>query len=57
MSTALAFGPTGTRRLGRSAVAMTQYDLGPAWYPVALALVSFPTVWLGAAWHERRRRA
>jgi hypothetical protein len=38
-------------------VAITQYDLGPDWYPVALALVSFPTVWLGAGWHERRRRA
>jgi hypothetical protein len=38
-------------------VAITQYDLGPDWYPLALALVSFPTVWLGAAWHERRRRA
>jgi len=38
-------------------VATTQYDLGPAWYPIALAVVSLPTVWLGAAWHERRRRA
>ena len=36
---------------------ITQYDLGPDWYPVTLALVSFPTVWLGAAWHGRRRRA
>ena len=40
-----------------AAAALTQYDLGPAWYPIALAAVSFPTVWLGAAWHERRRRA
>ena len=40
-----------------AAVAITQYDLGPDWYPIALALVSFPTVWFGAAWHERRRRA
>ena len=38
-------------------LAITQDDLGPDWYPVALALVSFPTVWLGAAWHGRRRRA
>jgi hypothetical protein len=37
--------------------AITQYDLGPDWYPVALAAVSFPTVWLGAAWRGRRRRA
>jgi hypothetical protein len=37
-------------------VAVAQYDLGPVWYPVALAVVSFPTVWLGAAWHGRRQR-
>jgi hypothetical protein len=37
--------------------ALTQYDFGPAWYPIALALVAYPTVWIGAAWHERRRRA
>jgi hypothetical protein len=35
-------------------VAITQHDLGPAWYPVALAVLSYPTVRLGAAWHERR---
>lgn len=38
-------------------VTITQYDLGPDWYPIALALASFPAVWLGAAWYERRRRA
>jgi len=27
--------------------ALTQADLGPAWYPIALALVAFPCVWLG----------
>jgi len=36
---------------------ITQYDFGPDWYPIALALSSFPTIWLGAALHGRRRRA
>ncbi len=37
-------------------VAITQQDLGPAWYPIALAVLSYPTVRLGAEWHERRAR-
>ena len=37
--------------------AITQYDLGPAWYPLALAISAHPTVWLGARLYERRRRA
>jgi hypothetical protein len=37
-------------------VAITQHDLGPAWYPIALAILSYPTIRLGAAWHERRAR-
>jgi hypothetical protein len=38
-------------------VAVTQYDLGPAWYPIALAVTAFPSIWLGAAWHGRHRYA
>jgi hypothetical protein len=34
-------------------VSITQGDLGPSWYPVALAVLAYPTVRLGAAWHER----
>lgn len=34
-------------------VTITQYDLGPDWYPVALALLAFPTVWLGGVLHNR----
>jgi len=37
-------------------VAVTGFDLGPAWYPIALAIVAYPTVWLGAAVYTRRRR-
>lgn len=32
-----------------AAVTITQYDLGPTWYPIALALTSVPCVWLGGA--------
>lgn len=39
-----------------AAVAITRHDLGPAWYPIALAILSYPTVRLGATWHERRVR-
>ena len=35
--------------------AITQADLGPAWYPIALAAVSYPCVWLGAVLERRRR--
>lgn len=35
-------------------VAITQHDLGPAWYPIALAILSYPTVRLGAALHVPR---
>lgn len=38
-------------------VTVTQYDLGPAWYPIALAVLALPTTWLGAAWYLRRRGA
>ena len=31
--------------------ALTQ-ELGPAWYPIALAVLAFPCVWLGAVLHE-----
>ena len=37
-----------------AAVAHGGFDLGPAWYPIALALLAYPTVWLGAMLHERR---
>jgi hypothetical protein len=29
-------------------------DLGPRWYPIALAATSLPTVWLGGVLHGRR---
>jgi hypothetical protein len=35
-------------------VAITKHDLGPAWYPIALALISIPTAWLGGFLHVRK---
>jgi ABC-type xylose transport system permease subunit len=29
-------------------------DLGPNWYPIALALTGFPCVWLGGVIHRAR---
>lgn len=29
-------------------------DLGPRWYPIALAITSLPSVWLGGVLHSRR---
>jgi hypothetical protein len=29
-------------------------DLGPDWYPIALALTGFPCVWLGGLLHSAR---
>ena len=33
---------------GAVAAVTAMGDLGPAWYPIALAIVAFPCVWLGA---------
>ena len=35
-------------------VAITTADLGPSWYPIALALTGFPCVWLGGVLHGRK---
>lgn len=35
-------------------VALTRYDLGPAWYPVTLAVLAIPSVWAGGVLHQRR---
>lgn len=38
-------------------VAISVADLGPAWYPIALAATSFPAVWIGGVWQQRRAPA
>ena len=35
-------------------VAIRMADLGPNWYPIALALTGFPCVWLGGLIHQAR---
>jgi hypothetical protein len=35
-------------------VAINQANLGPAWYPIALALSSVPTAWLGGLIYVRK---
>jgi hypothetical protein len=35
-----------------SIAAMSMADLGPKWYPIALALTGFPCVWLGGVIHR-----
>ena len=36
-------------------VAISVADLGPVWYPVLLAVLSFPSVWIGGVWRQRGR--
>jgi hypothetical protein len=58
MRHAMILGVIGTAVATAGAVVtITQYDLGPSWYPIALAVAALPTTWLGAKWEERRRRA
>ena len=38
-------------------VAITQADLGPNWYPIALAVTAFPSVWIGGLMHRSTHRA
>jgi hypothetical protein len=35
-------------------VAIRMADLGPDWYPIALAVTGFPCVWLGGVLQQRR---
>jgi hypothetical protein len=35
--------------------AITMADLGPNWYPIALAVTGFPAVWIGGLLHARRQ--
>lgn len=37
-------------------VAITMANLGPNWYPIALAVTGFPCVWLGGVLHGVRHR-
>ena len=47
MGHALTLGVIGLIVAGAGAIATVPMNLGPAWYPIALALTSVPTAWLG----------
>lgn len=57
MRAALAYGAVGLVLSALGAwVAITRYDLGPAWYPLLLATEALPVAWLGGALYRRRQR-
>jgi hypothetical protein len=55
MRHALIGGAIGTVIATAGAVATIPMDLGPAWYPIALAATALPLAWLGATLHSVRQ--
>jgi hypothetical protein len=53
MRHAMALGVVGLVVGGAGAIATIPMHLGPAWYPIALALTALPCAWLGAVLHRR----
>ncbi len=53
MRHALTLGGIGFALSSLGAVGGIMQDLGPAWYPILLALSSLPTAWLGGALARR----
>ena len=51
---ALVLGFIGLALTTAGAVVLIPMDLGPAWYPIALAVVSVPCAWIGGVLAERR---
>ncbi|HSL70743.1 MAG TPA: hypothetical protein VK864_10915 [Longimicrobiales bacterium] len=56
MRHALIGGAIGTVVAAAGAVATIPMDLGPAWYPVALAVTALPLAWIGGALYRARAR-
>ena len=54
---ALVLGFIGLVVSGIAAVAVIPMGLSPAWYPIALAVVSVPCAWLGGLIAERRAQS
>lgn len=54
MGHAMAVGILGLVVGTAGAVATIPMDLGPAWYPIALALSALPCAWLGGVLIRRR---
>src|SRR5215203_5278580 len=53
---ALILGFIGLALSTAAAVVLIPMDLGPAWYPVALAVLSVPCGWVGGLLAERRTK-
>jgi hypothetical protein len=54
MRHALIGGAIGTVIAGAGAFATVPMNLGPAWYPIALAVTALPLAWLGGALYLAR---
>lgn len=54
---ALVLGFIGLALSTAAAVVLIPMDLGPAWYPIALAVLSVPCAWIGGTLAERRTRS
>lgn len=54
MKHALALGVLGTLLSAAGAIATANMNLGPAWYPWSLAVISLPIAWLGGKLYEMR---
>jgi hypothetical protein len=57
MRHALIGGVLGTVIGVAGAIASIPMDLGPAWYPIALAISALPCAWIGAALYQSRQTA
>ena len=53
MRHALILGAIGLVLSTAGAIVGIQMDLGPAWYPILLALTALPCAWVGGALHGR----
>ena len=51
---ALILGGIGLVLSTVAAIVTMPMDLGPAWYPITLAVISLPCGWLGGKLYERR---
>jgi hypothetical protein len=55
MRHAVVVGMIGFVLSAAGAIATIPMNLGPAWYPILLALSALPTAWLGGVLHRRRQ--
>jgi hypothetical protein len=56
MGHALALGVVGLVLGGTGAIATIPMHLGPAWYPIAIAVTALPCAWLGGVLYQMPRR-